>query len=590
MFARSAAAGAVDADAAPGKAAAVERGGWAARWWRGALLALLMAALGCRSAEGGGQEAPPAPAPAGPPGMTLELTPRPEQRDLLVEVRVSGPAAAEVRELHVSRAWADTRGSEAIEAIEVRDAQGEIPQGAARDDGPAREIPLGRAPTGELLVRFTARGTGSRLSLRVDRDRVSGVGHAFLVLPRIDAPLPVRVRWHLGALGPGAVGASSFGEGDAEATATSGALAHAVYAAGVMNSARAGEQRLHALGAPALGPRDILGWAGRFRTVASARLERVTAGPRDASSAAPSAAAEPLSIFLVGEPGLGQDHDGAFLGSALGLWFDGTRPLDPQLRVALAHEIVHRHLGGDLTVHEESGQPAGWFAEGFTVHYARRLLFDAGMIEAADVAADLNRMEDEASGPRAEARDPYRRGSRYAALLDHRIRKASRGARSLDDLLAALRARGAGPRPVADFRATVTAELGEEAGAEFDRLVVQRDDEIDLPGEAFGPCLRPRREQRKVFDLGFSSAVLEAGPVVIRGLKSRSAAAKAGLREGALVLEVRRIPRPEEGPESEVDMTVADRRGARRVRYKPMAIRSVGRWQTRPCASMHRAR
>jgi predicted metalloprotease with PDZ domain len=234
-------------------------------------------------------------------------------------------------------------------------------------------------------------------------------------------------------------------------------------------------------------------------------------------------------------------------------------------------------------VHEESGQPAAWFAEGLTVHYARRLLFDAGMIEAADVAADLNRIEDEASGPRGEEREAYRRGSRYAALLEHRIRKASRGARSLDDLLAALRARGAGPRPVGDFRAAVVAELGEEAGAEFDRLVVRREDEIDLPGEAFGPCLRPRREQRKVFDLGFRSPPLDAGPVVIRGLKSRSAAAKAGLREGALVLQIRSMPSPEDGPESEVDMTVADRSGAKRVRYKPMAVRSVARWQTRAC-------
>jgi len=541
---------------------------------------MAMAGLGCRGAdEGVGSEPSQDAAPAGPPGVTLELTPRPEQNDLLVEVRVSGPQAADVHELHVSRAWADTRGAEAIDAVEVRDAQGEIPQGRPRDDTPEREIPLARAPIGDLLVRFTARGTGSRLGLRIARDRVTGVGHAFLLLPRIDEPVPTRVRWHLAALGPDATGASSFGEGEVAIEATSSALAHAVYAAGVLSSARAGEQRLHVLGAPALGPREILGWAGRFRTVASARLERVTAG----AQATPAAAAEPLSVFLLGEPNLARDHDGAFLDSSLGLWFDSTREFDPSLRIALAHEIIHRHLGGDLTLLEESGQPAAWFAEGFTVHYARRLLFDAGMIEAGDVVADLNRIEDEASEPRGAEREPYRRGSRYAALLDHQMRKKSRGARSLDDLLAALRARGPGPRPVGDFRAVLVAALGEEAGGDFDRLVVRHEDEIGLPPETFGPCVWPRREQRYVFDLGFSPATLEAGPVVIRGLKSRSAAAKAGLREGALVLQVHHLPRPEDGPDSEVDMTVADRSGAKRVRYQPKGVQSVSRWQTRPC-------
>lgn len=555
------------------------RGVSAARWLGRALLALTLAAPGCRgSREERAAAAGEAPAAT---GMIVELTPRPERQDLIVEVRVGGPPAAAVRELHVTRAWADTRGAEAIAAIDLRDERGEIPLEPARDGARERIYPLERPPSGEFVLRFTARPTGSGLGLQIGADRMSAVGHGFLLLPRIESPVSTQLRWRLEALGPAAQAASSFGEGDVTLTATSEALARAIYAAGAIASARAGEQRLYALGAPGLAPREILGWAGRARTVAGARLQRGAA-----------AEAEPLAIFLVGEPGRGRDHDGTFFPgspSSLGLWFDGSRSFDPGLRIALAHELTHRYLGGDLSVQGEDGQPAAWFAEGFTVHYARRLLFDAGMIGAADLAADINRIEDEASRPGAAEREPYRRGSRYAALLDHRLRRASStggkgGARSLDDLLAALRARGGGALSEAEFRAAVVELLGEEAGAEFDRLMVRREAEVDLPPSAFGPCLRRYREQRREFDLGFDAASLAAGMDVIRGVVKGSAASRAGLHDGLLVLQVRRLPKPEDEPEAEVDLTVTDRRGAKRIRYRPSALHGVYRWKARPCA------
>jgi hypothetical protein len=544
-----------------------------ARWrqWA-ALLALALLALGCRAAEGGRPEGDPARADA--PGISLALTPRPGQGDVQVEIRVTGPPAAAIRELHVSRAWADTRGAEVIEGIEVRDDRGEIPHGAALDGEAERVFPLFRAPAGELVLRYAARGTGSRLGLRIGEGRLTGVGHAFLLLPRIESPVPARVLWNLAALGAGARGASSLGEGDEVAPATSAALAHAVYMAGALSSARAGEQRLHALGAPSIAAREILSWASRVRTVASARLDP------DAG-----AAAEPLAIFLIGEPALGRDHDGAFLDRSLGLWFDQERSFDPQLRITLAHELLHRHLGGAIQVVDEAGRPAAWFAEGFTVHYARLLLLEAGMITPADFAEDLDRMEPSsaAGGPRAAEREAYRLGSRYAALLDRELRRASRGARSLDDFVAALRGGGSQPLKIADFRAAVAHELGEEGAAAFDRLIVRREAEIELPKDAFGPCFRRVEKLRRVFDLGFDPASLGGAGGVILGVKRGSAAYRAGLRDGALALKVRKLPRPDDGPDAQVDLTVADPRGGRRVRYKPAAIRGVARWETRPC-------
>ncbi|AKT40054.1 hypothetical protein [Chondromyces crocatus] len=548
-----------------------------ARWrrWASFGIAVGVAAIaGCRTVkEERGSDGGATLAPA-TTGLTLELTPRPERKDILVELRVGGAAAAAVRELYVSQAWADTHGAEAIDAIDVRDERGEVVLDAPREGSRERVYTLDRAPVGELQARFTARPTGSRLGLRVEADRVTGVGYGFLLLPRLEEPVPTRVRWNLDALGPGAHGVSSLGEGDAEVDATSEKLARAVYMAGPVISARAGEQRIHTLGASALVPREILSWAGRARTVAEARLHRGEA----------EGGAEPLTIFLVGEPGLGRDHDGTYLGGSLGLWFDGTRSFDAGLRIALTHELSHRYLGGEMMVLDEEGEPSAWFTEGFTVHYARRLLFDAGMITAGEFAEDLNRIEEEALGARGHEREAYRRGSRYAALLDHRLRRSSKGVKSLDELLAGLRSRGEPQVKVDDFKAAVGEALGDEGVTELERLVLRREGEVDLPSSAFGPCLRRVREQRKLFDVGFDVASLASGMDVIRGVVRGSAASRAGLHDGLLVLQVRKLPKPEEGLSTEVDLTVTDHKGARRVRYRPWAIHAVYRWKARPCA------
>ena len=539
--------------------------------------------------------------------MTLELTPRPDEGAVRVEVRVSGAPAREVRELHVTRSWAGTKGAEAIGRIEVRDDLGDVPPGAGREDGGERIHALGRAPVGDLVVRYTARSGGARFGLRVIRDRMTGVGHGFLLLPRIEAPVPARIRWRLEALGPGARGASSFGEGDAAFTVTSGALAHAVYAAGALEGAAEGGERLVALGARSIDAREALAWTARVRALAAARFE----------GGAPAGGGAPFTVFLLGEPGIGEDHDGAFLGGAAGLWFDGGRRFDPQVRVALAHELIHRHLGGDLQLLDDAGRPAAWFAEGFTVHYARKLLFDAALITAEDFVADVQRIDDEAaaaSGPRAAAppfplstppfplsappfpaaappspallraddRGAYFRGSRYAAHLDHALRRASKGARSLDDLLRALRARGPAPLRLADLRAALDRELGAGAGADLDR-VLDHEPLPPLPSGAYGPCFHRPKDRQPVFELGFDPESLDRAPSLIRGLLEGSAAEKAGLREGALVLLAKRIPGPTDGPKAEVDITIADRRGGKRIRYKPSAIRDIGRWRPRPC-------
>lgn len=544
-----------------------------------ACLALVAAAAACR--PGGerpaGADAGAASAqqpPPGPPGLTLDLTPRPDRGDLVVEVRVDAPIARAVRELHVSLAWADTRGAEAVSDLDVRDARGPLPLGRARDEDRERVFPLDRPPDGDLVLRYLGRGGPSRIGLRVARDRLTGIGHGFLLLPRLAAPAPARVRWHTDPLGPAARAAASFGEGDLEATLTTADLAHAVYTAGPLQATGDPTRRLVALNAPALNHQEILDWAIRVRALAALRL--------GVPPLPPGAAPPSFTVFLLGEPGMGKDHDGAFLGRAVSLWFDAARPFDPQLRIALAHELVHRHLGAALQVLDDAGRPAPWLSEGFTVHYARRILFDAGLITPEDFVEDLDRIEDEAADPLASShsldRAAYRRGSHYAALLDATIRRASRGSRSLDDFIKTLPRT---PIPVADFRAAIERDMGPKISAELDAFL--RGDPMEIPSNAYGPCFRRRTARRPVFDLGFDPRSLDATPPLIQGVTPGTPAHRAGLRNGALLLHKAKIPRPSDPPTAEVDLTISSPRGGKRVRYNPSTSREITRWTVRPC-------
>ncbi|MEZ4301365.1 MAG: hypothetical protein R3B70_40905 [Polyangiaceae bacterium] len=75
---------------------------------------------------------------------------------------------------------------------------------------------------------------------------------------------------------------------------------------------------------------------------------------------------------------------------ALAVWVDAERGPDDGMRVLLAHEALHEVFGGALRV-DAGGRDAAWFSEGFAVHYARRMLFEEGMISAESFLADVGR-------------------------------------------------------------------------------------------------------------------------------------------------------------------------------------------------------
>jgi predicted metalloprotease with PDZ domain len=202
-------------------------------------------------------------------------------------------------------------------------------------------------------------------------------------------------------------------------------------------------------------------------------------------------------------------------------------------------------------------------------------------VTRADFAEDLERT---LAPTEIASRKDYQRGALYAAALDAAVQKASRGARSLDDLMRALKdqAAGRGALPVRALAELITKELGAGRGEELDWVMVRGHGEITLPDDAFGPCFRRERTKTKEYELGFDAAGLRQAPAIIRGLVPGSAAARAGLSEGAIVVS-EKIPSAQAfDPEKHVELVVADGRGGRKVRYVPVRERQRVRWIDKP--------
>ncbi|APR75424.1 Hypothetical protein A7982_00770 [Minicystis rosea] len=526
-------------------------------------------------------------APKEPPfaGLTLDLTPDPARGDLAVEVRVPADRAASITTLAVARTWADTRGVDAVDDLAARDEGGDLRVVArVEPEGPDRLFDLARPPRGALAIRYRARGGTSRFAVRVTRDRMSAVGHAFLLLPRIGGAVPTRIRFHLDGLGRGADAASSFGFGTEVTTSTTiEELGHAAYVAGRLwieepqkDAPTEAGKRLVVVGEPPFDGRTA--FQSCLSTLAATdRLVGVT-----------SDAAERFTFLLVPEPGLGNAHDGAHLTRSFALWFDAARGLDPEIRLTVAHELLHRHLGTSLRLVDDDGRDATWFSEGFTVHLARRLVLEEGMVKPRDLLPDLHRtLGDPLPGEQLAPID-YRRGAQWAAFFDAALRRASGGARSIVDIVRDLGARARAERtsklPVTALRDALAHDLGPQGAADFDRLIGHPNAVFDLPDGAFGPCFRRVTRESTAFDLGFEP--LRGSTGLVHGLVKGSAAERAGVREGALVLSAK-IPREEDALRggAEVELTFGEGRGKKRVRYKPVGKKTSVTWGVAPCAS-----
>jgi predicted metalloprotease with PDZ domain len=226
------------------------------------------------------------------------------------------------------------------------------------------------------------------------------------------------------------------------------------------------------------------------------------------------------------------------------------------------------------------------------------MLFELGAIDEADVLDDVTRMlrdaphraGDEAIEAIEAASDPsrtaYARGAMLAASLDARIRRRSHGARSLGDVVRALAASspdggGVGDRSIDELGALLARELGPSAEEELGAFASDPSAPVALPDDAFGPCFERKRVKETRYELGLDPRALDRVPALVHGLVQGSAAERAGLREGVLVV-ASRVP-SERDPKHAVELTIASAHGARKIRYLPKRTHTVERWRARRC-------
>lgn len=521
--------------------------------------------------------------PSLPAGLTLRLTPQPDRGQVDVQLHLVGSNVATTKELTIAKAWAGIDGLSAIRALRVRDARGEIPTRPGPDAGPDRTLLLERpAELEHLEIRYSvasAAPSAPRFALHVDRDGFSGVGHTFLLLPRLDKPIAVHLQIRSNALAPGSSGVTSFGVGDEiEISGSAADIAHAVYAAGHLRAIeRPNAGRLLLLGRPAFDPEAT------HKTIMTVHRALETAfGPVDVREKTKS-----FTYLLMAEPGLGKGHDGALLGQSFGLWIGNEARFDASTLIAASHELAHSWIGGAVRLIDESGTEQAWFAEGFAVHYARKVALREKLISPDEFATDVDRtlglgVSDLGSHPIPRSREAYQRGALYAAQIDAAIQRASTGKRSLDDLLRKLFAhRSSEPflrLSATVFRDLIVEELGAGRGEELMWVMVQGHGEIRLDDDTFGKCFHRSQTKTKVFELGFDRRSTLRPPQMIRGLVSGSAAARAGLVEGALILSSKLPDELDKDSDKPVEVVIASRGLSKKIRYLPVGEREDIHW------------
>jgi predicted metalloprotease with PDZ domain len=186
-----------------------------------------------------------------------------------------------------------------------------------------------------------------------------------------------------------------------------------------------------------------------------------------------------------------------------------TRERD-HIQTLLAHEMFH-HWNGRVIGRVEPEQLVYWFSEGFTNFYARRILFRSGFLDAKGYAQSVNdELKEYFTNPMRRERNeriqadfwndnhveklPYERGDIVAIILDHAIRKASNGERSLDDFMRELisEARDEQARVSTESLLAKIAELSDAATAEKVRKIVVDGELATLDPDCFEPCLELR--------------------------------------------------------------------------------------------------
>lgn len=413
------------------------------------------------------------------------------------------------------------------------DVTGDIP--LKMEPGMAASWKVLRAVNGDVTIRYILElenipmlQGGPPTAVRVDGQAFSGVGSVLFAQPTLEQPVAISVNWHLDAMPEGAEAVSSFGDGDIDLSlGAPDRLEDAVYMVGPvwrepMEGSVDGFSSVWA-DDPGFDPRPIMRWTASLHSWMSDFF---------GDDVAP-----PYRVFMRYNP-MNAGGGAALYHSFLVTY--GKDVTGESLKSILGHEMTHTWTALDM---------GKWYSEGNAVFYQARLPWRAGLMSTEEYLTDINETASryysnllwntsEEEAVRRFWEDtrvrvlPYDRGAMYFARLNGMIHQATGDAKSIDDLILEMNRRAKAGQPVSEdiWLDMLRRDIGSEA-VELHESMLAGGLVLPEPGD-FGPCFTRTTKMIRRFDVGFEFSSLIGSDKVVRGLKSDSEAAKAGLQEG----------------------------------------------------------
>lgn len=439
-----------------------------------------------------------------------------------------------------------------VEDLRVTDEKGEVGLEQTDDQADAggfmywRKWKTTRPTAGLIKVRYRCRlpeplpRLGPPFDLRVNGGGISGAGYGFLALPEESGLFDLRLRWDLKNMEKGSTGLTSLGGGDFQTVGPLDQVFSSYFMAGRLerfpDEGNVNGFSSAWVGEPPFDAKEVMEWSAKSYTA----LKKFF---RDTST-------DPYRFFMR----IGPDNNGVG-GAGLYNSFMLFVPVEPELtehlRGTIAHEMTHNWVG-----HIE-GPPGAtfWFSEGLVVHYTRLLMFRAGLFTADEFLEDANAtvsryltnplrnlpnnsIEEHFWKDRNAQVVPYDRGSLYFAHVDAKIRAASDGNRSVDDIVLEMFDRRKKGEKLTKkmWLGLLEKELGPPAVDEFESVIIKGEDFVP-DSEAFGPLFKRIPARLHVLEMGFDERkTLYSTDKKVVGLKKGSAAEQAGLQNGDRIL------------------------------------------------------
>lgn len=330
----------------------------------------------------------------------------------------------------------------APDCVTAADENGEIPLAVTESQPYPYEFQhyaAQRDTQGALTLRYrvyprplTSKDTcGPYFDLRAEEGGANSAGLSFLAEVE-NYEGEIALRWDLSAMADGSSGVCSLGEGDVDYTGALEQLRQCYFAFGRVHRLTDGEFGFYWLSKPSFDVTAIADYAKRLFAKMQAFFEDDQPNYR---------------IFVRKDP---YSHSGgtALLRSYMFGWNDAEPVSVADKQNILAHEMVHNWP----SLNDNPYGISSWYSEGTAEYYCVMLPYRIGLVSLETTLNEIQRrtndyytnptrsMENMAAAricwqDRRAQRLPYGRGFFFLANTDVRIREATGGKRSLDDVV-----------------------------------------------------------------------------------------------------------------------------------------------------------